>query len=350
MADSCAEELKMRYDTEIRCHLDQRIREEWNKLVEKAHAPFFYRYRVLEAYRRSGMQQQLAQAYVIVRERPCYTVAAILPAYLLEMLDPYGDLKACPNMSGMRSQRSVISHFWHCYDSTVVTPNPRLDLFQVISELLRGLAMRWRAALFGFINLDAEDQNSTYLQDSGLKRYVMPPRYRISLEGYSSIQDYLSSLRNRVRYELMRQWRRAQEAGAEIAVSSPCEVDLAEVVTIIRNTAARYESEHYYPDFALQEFLINVGDQAKIVTVRVQGHLASAWVIFADGDSLHTWAAGARYDLSRFSPYYIGFFTCIRYAILHHFKILEGGRANATFKIKHNLLPLPLYAFLGQVE
>jgi hypothetical protein len=130
-------------------------------------------------------------------------------------------------MSCMRPQRSVVSHFWHCYDSTVVTQKSCFDLFQVISEVLRGLARSWRAELFGFINLDEEDQNSRYLQDSGLKRYVMPP----------------------------------------------------------------------------------------------------------DGDSLHTWAAGARYDLSKFSPYYIGFFTCIRYAILHRFKILEGGRANATFKI-----------------
>jgi predicted N-acyltransferase len=283
--------------------VSERLRDEWNRLVEETDAPFFYRYRVLEAYRRSGMQQQLGQAYVIVRERPCRTVVAILPAYLLEMLDPYGDLKACPDMSCMRPQRSVVSHFWHCYDSTVVTQKSCFDLFQVISEVLRGLAMSWRAELFGFINLDEEDQNSRYLQDSGLKRYVMPPRYRISLEEYSSVKDYLFSLRNHVRYELMRQWRRALEAGAEIAILSARDVNLSEVIAIIRNTAARYQSEHYYPEFALQEFLKNVGEQAKIVTVRVQGCLASAWVFFTDGDSLHTWAAGAEIKMHAASTF-----------------------------------------------
>lgn len=170
------------------------------------------------------------------------------------------------------------------------------------------------------------------------------------LASYVSVSEYLQSLRNKVRWELKRQWRRAMAEGCTIAVSPPSHTDLREVVRLCRATAVKYRGEEFYPEIGFRDFLRQISDWTKIVTVRVNNVLVSAWICLHDRDCLHTWAAGARYDLCRFSPYYVGFLRCVQYAIENGCKQLEGGRTNARFKLKHNLTPLQLYGFLARTD
>jgi hypothetical protein len=338
------------YTAQIVSDLEGELRKDWSAFVAKLNLPVFYRLWFVEPYYKSGMQIQLGQGYVVIRSPSQDSILAIVPVYVLDPLDLYGDLTTCSAMGAARGKRAVVTHCCHCYDTTLPLSNASTDIVRAILRAMANFAASWEAELFGIMNIDEEDPLCHVLNGVACERYTMPSRYRMLLTKYGSISEFLQSLRSKVRWELKRQWRRAMEEGCLVAVSSPSHTDLREVVRLCRATAAKYGGEEFYPESAFHNFLLQIAEGVKIVTVHVHNVLVSAWICLHDGDSLHTWAAGARYDLSRFSPYYVGFLRCVQYAIENGYKHFEAGRTNAKFKLRHNLMPLQLYGFLGRVE
>jgi hypothetical protein len=336
--------------TEIVTSVGRELEREWSEFLEGLKLPIFYRPWFIEAYQNSGMQVQLGHGYIVVRTSSQGTILAIVPVYVLDPMDPYGDLTTCSEMAVARTKRAVVTHCCHCYDTTLPVSSTDSDIIAAVFGGMANLAASWQADLFGIVNIDEQDPICQILTSMNWERYAMPPRYRMMLTNYASISEYFQSLRNRVRWELKRQWRRAMAEGGSVAVSSPSNTDLREVVRLCRTTAAKYGGEAFYPEAAFSDFLQQVSEWAKIVTVHVGDVLVSAWICLQDGDCLHTWAAGARYDLCRFSPYYVGFLRCVRYAIESRCNELEVGRTNSSFKLKHNLSPLQLYGFLARGE
>jgi hypothetical protein len=338
------------YTTEIVTGSGRELRREWREFFEKLKLPIFYRPWFIEAYHGSGIQVQVDQGYIIVRKTPRGDIVAIVPVYLLDPLDPYGDLATCVEMAAMRTKRAVVTHCCHCYDTTLPISIAEADILNAIFRGMASLASRWQAEVFGIVNIDEQDPICQTLATMACARYTMPPRYRMMLTGYPSISEYLQSLRNKVRWELKRQWRRAMADGCSVAVAPSSRTDLWEVVRLCRATAAKYGGEDFYPEIAFHDFLQAAADSTEIVTVHVSDVLVAACICLHDLDCLHIWAAGARYDLCRFSPYYVGFLRCIQYAIESGFRRLEAGRTNSRFKLKHNLTPLQLYGFLAETK
>jgi len=322
-------------------------REAWNGLVDTAGAPVFYDHDFLAACEAAPLEPEVARAYLAVRDASSGDLLAAIPAYLYDPMDPYGDFSDELPGFPMRASRGVVSHLWHCYDTRVPAASSRIEVLAALCTALQDLARRWGAACFGFLNVDASRPEADLLPRLGFESRFLCDRFVLDLSACRTIDDYLRALRGDKRHEMTRQVRRAADAGIEVSWQEPSLSDIEEMVSLCRATAGRYGGESYYPAATFGRFLRRAGPTRRLLAVRSGPVLLGAIVCFLHGGRLHTWAGGARYDLTpRISPYYVGFYEAVRFAIAERVDRLEGGRGNPRFKRRYGLRPLPLLALL----
>jgi predicted N-acyltransferase len=186
------------------------------------------------------------------------------------------------------------------------------------------------------------------LTRSGLTPHFMTERYQLDISQYAEFNDYICMLKPDARRELLRQYRRLSESTAIMSWESGRLQDVDEVVGLIRETAARYDAEFYYPEQETRQFLAHMADAIKILSIRREGERVGALICFPDHPRFHVWAAGMRYDKTRFSPYAISISEAVRYAIAHRYAVVEGGRGNARIKGRQGFVPVRLYACLSK--
>jgi predicted N-acyltransferase len=322
-------------------------REDWNGLVQAAGAPIFYTHDFLHAYETAPLQGGLACLYMIVRDAEGRACAA-LPVYVQESMDLLGVLAKADPALGEGNQRGLLTHFWHCYD-TRIAGELSPGLVEVVCSALADLARARGAGRWGFVNVDPRGELYRHLVAAGFAPVHIWDRFFLPLSGWSSADEYVAALPRKSRHEMRRQCRRAAEAGVSVSVLAPPWAgleELEEVAALCRSTTSKFGSVPYYPE-TFAEFLGRVGAGLRILTLRLKGELVGAWICFLEGSCLHTWAAGANYDLETFSPYYVGFYEAVRFAFEHGAALLEGGRGNAWFKERYGMQGLPLYALLG---
>jgi predicted N-acyltransferase len=273
---------------------------------------------------------------------------AVLPAYLQASMDPLGILAESIPTTDWTDERGVLSHVWHCYDTRLPSITHPREVAGAVCSTLAEVACERGAAWYGFVNVEGSQDLICSLRSEGLSAHYMWDRFVLDLSGLQTVDDYLRSLRKKARHELRRQYRRAVEAGATTTVLSPPFGEVGDVVELMRLTAGKHGTDFYYPAETLGTFLQNVGPTARIVCVRLEEALIGAWICFVDGDRFHTWAAGARYDATSFSPYYVGYYDALRLALSTKARILEGGRGNGKIKERNGMKPIPLYALLAR--
>src|SRR5687767_10095887 len=84
--------------------------DEWQAAVRRGEAPIFYSWNVIEAYAADPLLPTLKAFYFVVRDE-AGAVGAVLPAYLQEHFDPFGQLG--PHMMGFGppGRRGLLTHY-----------------------------------------------------------------------------------------------------------------------------------------------------------------------------------------------------------------------------------------------
>lgn len=312
---------------------------EWDAIVSACGAPVFYRHRYLRSYARSPLTAVKLFRYFVVREngRP----VAVLPLSLIDGLDPLGQLGARYPVTG--AERGLLSHVWHCYDAWL----PGERHLAAVVEAMRGLAAELAAEWYGFVNVAHDSPLREGLIGLGFPAEHIEDRFRLDLRG---LPDPFAHATPRARINLRRGRRRAAEAGVWQRVGIAAESDLMEIGRLCARTAARHGTGGFYPPELFAEFVAGLGDLALAIEIRQEERLIAAGVVLRDGRRFHAWACGVDYDVKGgFSPYALLHAATAEQAVHEGCEVLEGGRGNAAFKLRHGLSRLALDACLLRV-
>jgi hypothetical protein len=307
----------------------------WDEAVRASGAPVFYERAYLEAYEDAPLAPVERCAY-LVAERD--GAAAVLPVFLVAALDPLGALaSAFPDAP---SGRGLVTPGWHCYDGRIPATRPDAELaaalVAALGELAREAGVEWGALV-----------NFTDGAALGGAKARIDERFLLDLGRFESAEEYVASLAPKVRQNVRRWRRRAEDAGATLTVGRAADADLDGIVELARATAAKYGAGDFYRPGPFQRFVRALGDSAVAIEVRLGGRLISGGVCLVDAERFHTWTCGVDYDADPpFSPYTLMFVESVRTAFERGLPILEGGRRNAPYKLRYGLRRQPLDGYL----
>ncbi len=271
----------------------------------------------------------------------------MLPVALHTQADPLGWLRE--THPGIEGERALLSHVWHCYDTQLVGPAERPDIAAALVTAQAALAQDWKVPWFGFVNVERGTPSSAALTSAGLTGQHLMDRFVADLSGLSDLDEYLSRLGSRPRANLTRNARRAAETGMTTTVAPASDSNLDEVAELCARTTARLGSAHFYPVSTFVRFVGELGGSALVLAVRQSDRLVAAGVCLTDERRFHTWACGVDYNVTgNASPYAVLFAQSIALAIKLGATVLEGGRANDVFKVRHGLSVRHLDAYLSR--
>jgi CelD/BcsL family acetyltransferase involved in cellulose biosynthesis len=181
----------------------------------------------------------------------------------------------------------------------------------------------------------------------GGTKATIDERFLLDLSRFESAEEYIASLAPKVRQNVRRWRRRAEDAGATITVARAADADLDGIVQLAQRTATKYGAGGFYRSGPFQRFVRALGDAAVAIEVRVGDRLLSGGVCLVDAERFHTWTCGVDYDASpSFSPYTLMFIESVRSAFERGLPVLEGGRRNAPFKLRYGLRRQPIDGYL----
>jgi len=324
----------------IALHAIQQVKG-WDRVVQLAKAPVFYS---TEFLRCIAIAPLLETQSAVLLLRSDETGLAGVPVFLQDRIDAIGHLRPLyDQFPGLRDRPGVLGHCWHCYDSRIVAAQPADELEPVVVAL-RTIARQVGAEYFGLVNV-SDPPTLEAMEKSGIMPRYMVDRYVMDISGFTAFDDYVARLTPDARRELRRQYRHYEAADVELVIEEPPFEHLDEVAHLCRNTAARYSAEFYYPSAPLQLLLSNLS-AVRLISIRIGGERIGVLICFFDPPRLHIWAAGMRYDRTRFSPYAVTVAEAIKYAISRGLAAIEGGRGNGRVKKKQGFVALPLYACL----
>jgi len=317
----------------------------WDDVVCAAAAPVFYESTYLAAYHDTPLADLDGIGYLVARARPAGRPLAILPAALHRHPDPLGVLRRLH--PGVERGPALLSHVWHCYDARIVGADGRSDVVDALLRAARQLADEWRARWFGFINVERGGSTAAALTAAGLRGGHLVDRFTADLAGLADLDDFLQRIGPRARANLRRTRRRAADCGLVASVRAPGEADLGEVAELCSRTAARFGNVGFYPAHAFARFVCALGPAAHLLEVRQHGRLVAAGVCLTDELRFHTWTCGVDYTVvGNASPYALLFAESVELALRLGRRVLEGGRSNGVFKLRHGLVPRPLDAYV----
>lgn len=315
-------------------------REAWDRVVDVARAPVFYRSWFVAAYDERPLQPTLDRRYLVARG-PSGAVLAVLPLYLVPPRDPLAQ-------AGVEGRGTwAITHFWHCNDTRLPALRSTPELVRRLVEAIEAQAEEWGAATFGFVNVVGSGELSERLAQQGrLACRPTRPRYRISLEGVRSLADHLGRLRPRVRQDFRRQLRKAARDGAETKVlAPPFPPALVErVCELLEGTEPRY----YRPE-PLAHLLSRRGTSIRLPVITIGSEVVAASYSFLDPPTLNNWAIGVDPSLrSRFSPYAVLLARSIDFALATGCSAIELGRTNGDWKQRVGASAIDLVWWTGE--
>jgi Acetyltransferase (GNAT) domain len=307
----------------------------WDEVVRVSGAPVFYERAYLEAYEDAPLAAVERCAYLVATADGA---AAVLPAFVVTAMDPLGALAAA--FPGAPSGRGVVTPGWHCYDGRIPATRTDADLVaglvEAFGDLGREAGVEWGALV-----------NFTDGVGLGGTKATIDERFLLDLARFESADEYVALLAPRVRQNVRRWQRRAEEAGASLTVGRAADADLDGIVELARRTAAKYGAGEFYRPGPFQRFVRALGDAAVAVEVRLGDRLLSGGVCLVDAERFHTWTCGVDYDADPpFSPYTLMFVESVRVAFDRGLPVLEGGRRNAEYKLRYGLRRQPLDGYL----
>lgn len=314
---------------------------EWDRVVEASSAPIFYSYDFLNAYEKNPLQNFERVIYFVAKDQG--NVVGLIPAYLQTKPDALGTLSKIGAKPPV-----LLTHVLHCYDTQIVAPGLDPQIVETMSSAMGEQARSMGAEWVVFANVDATAPLVGMLETLGFQKTPMEERFNLNLKEAGTFEALTSGMIRKHRRELVRQGNRADDAGATIGISSPPIGDLDDVIELLRLSAGKFEAASYYPPEHFAKFLERLGDSATLFRVQGDGRLLAAGACLEDRSRFHMWAAGVRYDLTRYSPYYLLFREVLKGAFASGKPIAEGGRGNAPFKQRYGMKPVPLVACIAR--
>jgi predicted N-acyltransferase len=307
----------------------------WDEAVRASGAPVFYERAYLEAYEDAPLAPFERCAYLVATSDGA---AAVLPVFVVAAIDPLGALAAA--FPDAPSGRGLLTPAWHCYDGRIPATKPDdglvAELVDALGELAREAGVAWGALV-----------NFTDGAKLGGAKARIDERFLLDLGRFESTGEYVASLAPKVRQNVRRWRRRAEEAGATLSVGRAADADLDGIVELARGTAAKYGAGDFYRPGPFQRFVRALGDSAVAIEVRMGDRLLSGGVCLVDAQRFHTWTCGVDYDADPpFSPYTLLFAESVRVAFDRGLEVLEGGRRNAPYKLRYGLRRQPLDGYL----
>lgn len=323
---------------------------QWAEVAAAGTAPVHYGPAYLRAYEKHPLSPFLAARYLAAAEGD--RTLAVLPCYLQKQGDPYGFLRG----AGIEEADgpALLGHNWYCYDTRVPVratgPGERARVLGAVLDALREQAAADGARTAGLVSVPEGDPVLDVARDKGWRVAPIVTRFQLPLHGaagepFLSYDGYLTTLGARTRRTIRQYLRRAAEAGVITAVEAPRPEVLRTVGDLTRRTAAKYDSAGMYPEPAFTDFVLALGDHARVVRVDRGGETLAAAVVLLDEERLHMWAGGTSHaTVDGFSPNYLLWATEIRTAISWGKRWVEGGRSNQPMKSRHGMSPLRLFA------
>jgi Acetyltransferase (GNAT) domain len=307
----------------------------WDEAVRASGAPVFYERAYLAAYEDAPLAPVERCAYLVATRDGA---AAVLPVFVVAAMDPLGALAAA--FQDAPSGRGLVTPGWHCYDGRIPATRADTELVAALVAALGDLAHEARVEWGALVN---------YTDGAGLggTKARIDERFLLDLARFESAEAYVASLPPKVRQNVRRWRRRAEEAGATMTVSRAADADLDTIVELARRTAAKYGAGDFYRSGPFQRFVRSLGDAAVAIEVRLGDRLLSGGVCLVDAERFHTWTCGVDYDADLpFSPYTLMFVESVRVAFERGLDVLEGGRRNADYKLRYGLRRQPLDGYL----
>jgi predicted N-acyltransferase len=309
----------------------------WESVVREAGCPVFYSTPFLTCMARAPLLPADSASLLLLRDKT--ELLGGVPAFRQSAIDPIKHLaKLYWVFTDLPSSAGLLSHCWHCYDTRIVVRPSAAHAAGRLVEAITSLARNHGFPYSGLVNV-SDGATLKAMEAAGATPRYMVDRYVMDIAGVSGFDDYVGQLYPDARRELTRQYRRFGECGAVLAIERPPFGDVVEIVTLCRQTAARYNAAFYYPVEEMTYFLENIGDALRLVSIRAKGERVGVLVCFCDPPRFHIWAAGMRYEGLTFSPYAISIAEAIRLAIEERMHLIEGGRGNGRVKLKQGFVP-----------
>jgi CelD/BcsL family acetyltransferase involved in cellulose biosynthesis len=265
-------------------------------------------------------------------------VVAFAPSFVQG--DPLGAL-GLPD-----GQKALLSQVWHCSDTRLVAAEATREIATELLTAMREVARSLGLARTGFINVAAGSPSALALEAAGVQPVHLDTRYWLDLAGYGSEEGVLAAIKSADRREYLRHWRRATEAGVKIVVRNAQPGEDVDKLRLLEVTMDRVGSPGYYDKAKLAAFLGETPN-ARIIEITLGDDLLAYAIVFLDSTRMHAWALG--YDRERrlpFSPYYLVWGSFMRLGYELGLPVLEAGRRNGEFKLRHGLAAQDLNAYV----
>ena len=306
-------------------------------MVAAASANVNYSIEFMRAYERYPIQAVHGCHYIELLD-DTGTVVAFAPCFVQG--DPLGAL-------GLRGgEHALLSQVWHCSDTRLVAAEATPEIAVELLEAMRDVARSAGLSRTGFINVAVDSPSATALESAGVPGVHLDTRYWLDLAKYGSEEGVLDSIKSADRREFLRHWRRATEAGVKIVTRSAQPDEDVAKMGLLEVTMVRVGSPGYYDAAKLAAFLGETPN-ARIIEITLGSDLLAYAIVFLDDTRMHAWALG--YDRDRplaFSPYYLMWGSFMRLGYELGLPVLEAGRRNGAFKMRHGLLPQELNAYV----
>lgn len=311
--------------------IEQVGRAEWTALVRAAGAPVFYGFDFLAAVQAAPLSAG-ARAYYLVLRDGDGTLAAGLPVYLQDTVDPFGDPAAGP-------VRALLGHVWHCYDTRLPSREPlTAALVGQVWAALEQLAGQLDAELWGLVNVALAEPLAGHLAAAGVPVEPTVPRYRLPVAG-GDLPAHLATISRSARRTLRQYARRAERAGAVTTLAEGRLALDSDVLALCLATADKH-APGYYPPAELAALVRRLGPDCAVLRVELAGTLLAASICLYDSGRMHTWAGGCRYPAElNWSPQYVLFAAELEAGFASGRPVLECGRRNDDFKRRYGLRP-----------
>lgn len=296
-----------------------------------------YSIEFMRAYERYPIQPVQACVYIELLDGDG-NVAAFAPCFVQG--DPLGAL-------GLgKGEHALLSQVWHCSDTRLVAAQATPQIATDLLEAMRAEARERGLPRTGFINVAAGSPSAAALEAIGIEGVHLDTRYWLDLAKFGSEQGVLDSIKASDRREYLRHWRRATEAGVKVVSRMAQPDEDVDKLDLLEVTMVRVGSPGYYDKAKLAAFLGET-PHARIIEVTLGADLLAYAIVFTDATRMHAWALG--YDRERklsFSPYYLVWGSFMRLGYELGLPVLEAGRRNGEFKLRHGLAGQDLNAYV----
>jgi Acetyltransferase (GNAT) domain len=316
---------------------------EWDDLMRRTGASILYTDVALTALASHPLQRPCQVHRLLVRDEEGRLVAG-LPVFILPSTDPLGIFAGGAETAV--DGPLVLSHTWHWYDTCLPATGRVPEVVSAVAAVMQSTARQIGAHCTGLINMSESDPALSVLRNEGYIVRHMDNRFVIDLAGTTSVASWLARLPRRTRQDVLRQVRRMTEAGLRARVIPATAGDVLTVARLCARTGDRHGNPGWYSPDCLTELILRLGEWTRLIVVQDgAGEIVAGSLSFAHEGTFHNWAAGHQVDSSSlaFSPYQAMLYASVEEAISSGCTILEGGRRNDAWKLRHGMRRVALW-------